>query len=231
MSSPAGTAGPHGSVVKQKLRAAISCNLQCPCLMLFHVISPSKTRGGHDSCEVCSALPCIVEIISVRRVLIIGCAGAGKSTFAAELAHKTNLPLIHLDREFWRPGWVHTPRDEWRTKIAELAARDAWIMDGNYDSSLDLRLPRADTVIWFDYPRFLCLRRVLKRIATTYGKVRPDMAPGCREQFDFQFLLWIWNFNRRERPAVLHMIATSGRHLTLVIFRRDPDVAQFLALL
>jgi hypothetical protein len=63
-----------------------------------------------------------------------------------------HLPLIILDREFWRPGWVEKPRNEWRAKVIELVARDAWIMEGNYGSSLDLRLPRADTVIWFDYP-------------------------------------------------------------------------------
>ena len=70
----------------------------------------------------------------------------------AQGAHQTGLPLIHLDKEFWQPGWVQTPRPEWRAKVAELAAGERWIMDGNYDSSLDLRLPRADTVLWFDYP-------------------------------------------------------------------------------
>lgn len=165
----------------------------------------------------------------MKRVLIIGCAGAGKSTFASKLARLTNLPLIHLDREFWRAGWVQTPRSEWRAKIVELVAGETWIMDGNYDSSLDLRLPRADTVIWFDYPRHQCLRRVVKRIATTYGKARPDMAPGCPEQLDLEFLRWIWNFNRRERPALVHRLASDGSHLTPVIFRRDADVSQFLA--
>jgi adenylate kinase family enzyme len=83
----------------------------------------------------------------MRRVLVIGISGAGKSTFSQALATKTGLPLIHLDKEFWRPGWVQTPRQEWRARVSELAARERWIMDGNYDSSLDLRLPRADTVL------------------------------------------------------------------------------------
>ena len=136
----------------------------------------------------------------VRRVLVIGCSGAGKTTFAVELAARTGLPLVHLDKEFWRPGWTMPPRSEWRARVAELIAQPAWILEGNFDSSLDLRLPRADTVIWFDMPRHLCLRRVAKRIVTTHGKVRPDMGPGCPEKIDFAFLKWIWNFNRTERP-------------------------------
>ena len=103
----------------------------------------------------------------MQRVLVIGISGAGKSTFSRALANTTGLPLIHLDKEFWQPGWVQTPRPEWRAKVGELAARERWIMDGNYDSSLDLRLPRADTVLWFDYPMLRCLRRAMWRAVTS----------------------------------------------------------------
>ena len=170
-----------------------------------------------------------VGTILVRRVLIIGCSGAGKSTFAAKLARETNLPLIHLDREFWHAGWVETPRSEWRERVTELVAGESWIMEGNYGSSLDLRLPRAITVIWFDYPRHRCLWRVLKRVARTYGQVRADMAAGCPEKIDFGFLRWTWSFNRRERPALVRWLASSGSHLTPVIFQRDADVDLFLS--
>jgi adenylate kinase family enzyme len=77
-----------------------------------------------------------VGTILVRRVLIIGCSGAGKSTFAAKLARETKLPLIHLDREFWHAGWVETPRSEWRARVTELVADESWIMEGNYGSCL-----------------------------------------------------------------------------------------------
>jgi hypothetical protein len=86
----------------------------------------------------------------MRRALVIGISGAGKSTFSKRLAEATRLPLIHLDREFWQPGWNVTLREPWRAKVKQLAQRESWIMDGNFDSSLDLRLPRADTVFWFD---------------------------------------------------------------------------------
>lgn len=164
----------------------------------------------------------------MQRVLVIGCSGAGKSTFAVDLAALTGLPLVHLDKEFLRPGWTMPPRAEWRARVAELSAPSAWILDGNFDSSLDLRLPRADTLIWFDLPRHLCLRRVAKRIITSYGQVRPDMGPGCPEELDVPFLKWIWNFNRTERPQMQAMLDLHGPHLDPIVFRRDRDVRAFL---
>ena len=136
----------------------------------------------------------------MQRVLVIGIPGAGKSTFSRALAERTGLPLIHLDKEFWQPGWKITPREQWRAKVAALVAREAWVMDGNYDSSLDLRLPRADAVVWFDYPRRVALPRVLWRVAKTYGRVREDLAPGCPEKVDWEFLRYVWDFPGKERP-------------------------------
>ena len=164
----------------------------------------------------------------MQRALVIGISGAGKSTFSRALAAKTGLPLIHLDKEFWQPGWVETPRSQWRARVAELAARARWIMDGNFDSSLDLRLPRADAVFWFDYPRLLCLRRVLGRIVTSYNTVRPDMGADCPERIDLEFLRYIWSFNARQRPRTMAALAQFGGHLEPVVFRRDRDVARVL---
>jgi adenylate kinase family enzyme len=102
-------------------------------------------------------------------------------------------------------------------------------MDGNYGASLDLRLRRADTVMWFDYPRLVCLWRALRRVATTYGRVRPDLAPGCPERFDGEFLRFIWNFNANSRPQIMAMLAEHGGHLSPIVFRRDLDVRGFFA--
>src|SRR6478672_12302851 len=110
----------------------------------------------------------------MQRALVIGSPGAGKSTFARALAARTGLPLIHLDREYHLPGWVEPPEADWRARIDQLIAGDRWIIDGNYGGSMDVRLNRADTVILLDYPSWLCLWRVVSRIATLHGRVRPD---------------------------------------------------------
>lgn len=116
---------------------------------------------------------------SGQRVLVIGCSGAGKTTFATRLAALTGLPLIHLDREFWQPGWRMPEGARWQEKVRSLVAGERWIIEGTFTSTLDLRLPRADAVVWFDFPRGRCLWRAFMRAARSYGRARPDMAPGC----------------------------------------------------
>lgn len=166
---------------------------------------------------------------SMQRVMIIGISSAGKSTFARALASRTGLPVVHLDREFWQPGWVMSKREEFWPKVSAFAAAEQWIMDGNYGSSLHLRLPRADTVLWFDYPRLKCLRRAIWRSVSSYGRVRDDMAAGCPEQFDLEFARYIWRFNDLERHGVARALREHGSHLMPVMFRKDGDVSAFLA--
>ena len=165
----------------------------------------------------------------MQRVLVIGISGAGKSTLAQALASATGLPLIHLDQHYWQPGWVATKRDVWRPKVAALANGNAWVMDGNYGSSFDIRLPRADTVVLFDYPRLRCLRRAWGRSWRTWGRVRSDMAPGCPERFDAEFVKYIWQFNDIERPSIALALRTYAPHLAPVIIRHDGEAASFLA--
>jgi adenylate kinase family enzyme len=83
-------------------------------------------------------------------------------------------------------------------------------------------------VVWFDYPRRVALPRVLWRVAKTYGRVREDLAPGCPEKVDWEFLRYVWDFPGKERPRVVAMLAEHGRHLQPMVFRRDRDVALFL---
>jgi adenylate kinase family enzyme len=165
----------------------------------------------------------------MKRVLIIGSPGAGKSTFATQLAEKTNLPLIHLDREFWQPGWVQTPADEWRQKVADLTTGENWIIDGSYDGSLDIRLPRADTVIFLDFPRYLCLWRITKRIFTGFGKVRSDMADGCPEQLDIGFFKWAWNYHRDHYPQIQEKLKDFFSDGKLIVLKNPAEVSAFLS--
>lgn len=136
------------------------------------------------------------------RVLVIGSPGAGKSTLAAQLAAALGLPLVHLDQLFWSAGWEMRTEGEFAGLVREAIGRERWVIDGNYASNLRERMARADTVIYLDPPTRLCLWRVLKRIASGYGKVRPDMAAGCPERFDFEFLRYVASFRSKVRPLV-----------------------------
>jgi len=154
----------------------------------------------------------------MRRVLVLGPCGAGKSTFARRLGDATGLPVVYLDQEFWKPGWVMTPRAVWEQRVRELAAGDRWVMDGNYDSTLHLRTPRADTIVYLDFPRRLFMARIFRRIAADHGRTRVDMAPGCPERLNLEFFRFAWNFNRDVRPAVLDTIARLAPRSELLVF-------------
>jgi adenylate kinase family enzyme len=143
------------------------------------MISPGCARPGRRSSRRAEQGRGLTDFYSwrslIQRVLVLGCSGAGKSTFSRRLAPITDLPRVELDVVFWRPGWVETQREEFLAIVAKLCEKPAWILDGNYASSLHIRLPRADTVILLDYPRHLCLWRVLTRTARDYGRVRKTM--------------------------------------------------------
>ena len=163
----------------------------------------------------------------MERILIIGCGGAGKSTLARQLGEKTGLPVVHLDQLFWHPGWVESTKDEIDAKIMEELGKPRWIMDGNYNRTLPLRLEKCDTVIYLDFSRFACLFGVLKRVLTTYGTVRPDMAEGCPERFDLDFLKWVWNFNKNKRERNYRLLKEAEGIETIVLKNRR-QVRKFL---
>jgi len=126
----------------------------------------------------------------MRKVLVIGSGGAGKSTFAATLSRRTGLPLIHLDSLYWRPGWIETSAAEWDQTIEHLLGRDTWIMDGNFGRTLERRLAACDTVIFLDLPRLLCLQRIIRRRLQFHGRSRPDMREGCPERLSWEYIQW-----------------------------------------
>ncbi|MFI2713270.1 adenylate kinase [Micromonospora sp. NPDC018662] len=164
----------------------------------------------------------------MRRILVVGSSGAGKSTVAGELARRLDLPLIHLDRHYWRPGWLAPTGAEFRAEVAALAARPAWVMDGNYASTLDLRLPRADLLVLCDPHRLRCLARVARRRWAHRAERRPDLPEGCPERVDLDLLRYIWRYPRRSRPRVAAAVAAYAPALPVHRVRGRRDVARLL---
>ena len=165
-----------------------------------------------------------------RRILVIGCSGSGKSTLSRALSDRLNIPYISMDRAFfWLAGWNLRERGEIRQLIAEAIAGERWIMDGTSPGTLDLRLPRADLVVWLRMPRLLCIARVLKRRIRYAGRSRPEMTPGCPEKKDYEFLHYIWNFERTETPEIREALAKHGPDVPVLTLRSPSEVRTLLA--
>lgn len=144
--------------------------------------------------------------------------------FAANLAELTGLPLTHLDAEYWQPGWVRPPTAVWEAKVRELIAPNAWILDGNYTSTVLLRADRADTVIVLDYPRTLCLYRATSRALLNRRTDRMDIG---KEPLHLEFLRFIWKFPVVQRKQLAEL--EQRPHLTLIRLHSDAQARAWLS--
>ena len=166
----------------------------------------------------------------MQRVLVMGSSGSGKSTFARRLSDMTGLPFVSLDAMYWKPGWVASDNAEFGQRVAEVARRPQWVMDGNFTSSGagELRRQVSDTVIWFDLPRRSCMLGIMKRIAGSYGRVRPEMAEGCPEKIDFEFFRYAWTYRRQQRPKLLDYFKGLRADQALVCFTPRTQADRYL---
>jgi adenylate kinase family enzyme len=163
----------------------------------------------------------------MHRILVIGPCGAGKSFVSERLGEALNLPVIHLDAEYFLPGWVEPDPVSWERRLADLISRPSWVIDGSHLATLAQRLRRANSVVLLDIPTWVCFLRVIGRVATQYGRVRPDMAAGCPEQLDVAFLKFVLQYRRDQLPRVLAQLKRfEGSVLRL---RTTPEVNRFLA--
>ena len=164
----------------------------------------------------------------MKRILVIGSGGAGKSTFARRLGAILKLEVIHLDSLYWSSGWVEMPKDKWRAVVVELLQGDSWIIDGNYGGTLDVRLAACDGVIFLDVPRLICLQRVLKRVALYRKAGRPDMAAGCRERVNWEFMKYVWDYPRKRKPALLKKLKSYSPTKSVVILKSQAEIESYL---
>lgn len=161
-----------------------------------------------------------------KKILIVGCGGAGKSTLAREMGNRFNLPVIHLDKLHWLPDWVERPDSEFYAMLESELQKSQWIIDGNYSSTFELRLQYADLCIFLDYSIDLCLSSIEQRVKMYSGKSRPDMTEGCFERADNEFIEWINNYNKNVKPRLLEILNSFS--VPYLIFKSRKQASEWL---
>lgn len=158
----------------------------------------------------------------MERIIIIGSCGAGKSTLAVSLAQKTNLPLVHLDKIKFIGNWQERSKEDFDEILLSELKKPRWIIDGNYNRTIPLRMQYCDTVIFLDFPRLVCIWGVIKRVIKYHGKTRPDMGGNCPERFDLDFMKFVWQFRNKHRKRYLEMLSgVSDKNIIILKNRRQ----------
>lgn len=167
----------------------------------------------------------------MRRINILGSAGSGKSTLAHMLGERLRLPIIHLDRLFWEPGWQRADKAVFRQRVEQAVSGDAWICEGNYASqTFALRMPRAELTVWLDTPRLICALRVARRSMRTSD--RPDLPAGCREgnlKNAVELVRDAWQFNAKQRGRIEAELAHWGAVGAITRLGSGDEIADFLS--
>lgn len=163
----------------------------------------------------------------MKRVIVIGCSGSGKSHFSRLLRDKTGLPLYHLDMIYWKADGSYIPKPEFVEKLRRIMDGEKWIIDGNYCSTMEMRIQACDTVFFLDYPTELCLAGILQR----KGKPRSDMAwQNPLEDDDEEFVEFVKNYNAQTRPKVMELLERYSDK-NIIIFSSREDSEKYLKLL
>ena len=163
----------------------------------------------------------------MKKVLVIGCPGSGKSTFSSRLSEASDLPVIHLDSLYWKPGWISCSNQEFDEILKDLLLQETYIMDGNYSRTIDFRISFVDTVFFFDFSRYLCLYRVVKRRTLRNDKTSEYRGKDCSESIDYKFMKSVWNFRKNQRMQVIEILEKYEGSKNIVVFRKSKEVDNY----
>ena len=158
----------------------------------------------------------------MKKVIVIGCPGSGKSTVSRVLHNKTGIPLYHLDMMYWNADKTTVEKNVFIERLSAILKKDAWIIDGNYGSTMELRMAACDTVIFLDYPLEVCLDGIKER----RGKPRSDM-PWIETEEDAEFIEFIKNYNEQQKPKVLELLEKYGDK-NIIVFKSREETNAFL---
>ena len=158
----------------------------------------------------------------MKKVIVIGCPGSGKSTVSRALHNKTGIPLYHLDMMYWNAEKTTVEKIVFLERLSAVLEKDEWIIDGNYGSTMELRMAACDTVIFLDYPLEVCLDGIRER----RGKPRSDM-PWIETEEDSEFIEFIKNYNEQQKPKVLELLEKYSNK-NIVIFKSREQADAFL---
>lgn len=169
----------------------------------------------------------------MKKIAIVGNSGSGKTTLALQLHEKFNLPVYHIDQYYWGKNWQRPDPEEFKKVYGGLCEKDTWIIEGAYIKGFAQRAQLADIVIFLDVPRFVCLKRVLKRTLFHWGTERPDSPKGCKEAFFarkyLEFLKWVWDFDKKHRAAILGVINECSDKKPTYILKSHKEISDFVS--